>query len=404
LSKQKVVIVGGGFGGVKTALELAEESRFRVTLISNETHFCYSPTLYHMATGGRSYQSSIPLSNILSSTDTNILHDEVIAVDKVKRTVKTKAGHTLGYDALILSLGMKTNYFGIKGLEQYSYGVKTPAEAEELKQHLHKQLLDDKKPDLNYVVIGGGPTGVELAGSLPSYIQKICKQHGLGKRAIHVDLIEAEPRILPRMPKSFSQRVAKQLRKNGINIFTRTAVQAQTSDALMVGKKPIRSHTVVWTAGTTNHPFYQQQHFQLSYCSKVRVDHYLQAEPGIYVIGDNADTPYSGMAQTAIHDAQLVANNLKRLIEGQPPVPYAAKKPIYVIPAGTGWAAVLWGPLKIYGKLGWMLRKAGDLVAYHDYLSALPAIKHWAAENDEEDSCLICANTLTKALYRSGEV
>lgn len=391
MAKYKVVIVGGGFGGIKTALELAEDAKFSVTLISELTSFRYYPTLYRTATGGRKIVSDIPLSEIFRDKKIQILNDRALSVDRINRIVKTKVHKSIPYDALVLALGVKTNFFGIKGLEEFSYGVKSIDDAIELKNHLHEQLIENQKPDLNYVVIGGGPTGVELAGVLPSYIDSLVKKHGLPKRKFHVDLVEAAPRLLPRMPKDVSRHVKKRLNRLGIKVKLNTAVQAQTADALMVHNKPIRSHTVIWTAGVANHSFFAEQGFQMANNHKVRVDQFLQAEPGIYVIGDNADTPFSGMAQTALYDGKYVAGNLKRIAEKTDPLPYQAKKPVYVIPAGPRYSAVLWGPVRVYGTLGWILRRLADFVAYKDYLPWSMAAKLWMAEDDNEESCPRCA-------------
>ncbi len=403
MSKHKIVIVGGGFGGVKAALELIQDHRFQVTLISDHPDFRVYGTLYHTATGGSRNVASIPLTEIFDGKRLNIIQDKAIDLDRKARVLTTSVGHKIYYDALVLGLGVQTNYFHIEGLKHYSYGIKTPDEAEELKSHLHRQMIDDKRPDLNYVVVGGGPTGVELAGMLPSYLRKISKQHGMPGRTIHVDLIEASPRLVPRMPKDMSRSILRHLHRIGVHVQLKKAVQAQTADALMVDDKPIRSHTVIWTAGVVNNPFFTRQGFQLAKNGKVRVDQFLQSEPGIYVLGDNADTPYSGMAQVALYDGKFVAQNLIRLADNQEPLPYVAKKPVYVMPAGPYWAAVLWGPLRLYGRLGWWLRRAADLIAYHDYEPWWWAAKHWLAEKDEEDPCPLCEDKLDRVLYESGE-
>lgn len=394
MAKHRVVIVGGGFGGVKVALELAEDKRFHVTLISKRTHFRIYGMLYRVATGGTKEISGVPLQDIFADKAVHLLHDNVTAIDRKQRVVKTEINHTISYDALVIAMGVTTNYFNIKGLEQYSFGIKSLRDAQELKRHLHRQLIDKQRPDLNYVVIGGGPTGVELAGALPDYIRKIAKQHDLKPRAIHVDLVEAAPRILPRMPKDMSRSIARHLRRIGVKIYTNTAVQAQTADALMINNKPIRSHTVIWTAGVRNRTFFAEQGFQLARNGRVRVDQFLQAEPGIYVIGDNADTPYSGMAQTALYDGIFVARNLMRIANGTDPIPYKAKRPIYVLPAGPQYAAVLWGPVRMYGRLGWALRRLADLVAYHDYEPWYMATRRWMKEANEEESCPFCADDM----------
>lgn len=396
MTKHRVVIVGGGFGGVKAALELAGDKRFHVTLVSDNTDFRNYPTLYRTATGGRKMISSIPLSTIFENKKIQIINDRIVSLDRQSRTITTKVNHKIGYEALILSLGVETNYFNISGLKELSYGIKTLADAEELKTHLHQQMINTKQPDLNYVVVGGGPTGIELAGVLPSYLRKIAKQHGLDNRAIHVDLIEAAPRLVPRMPKDISRLLARQLRKVGVKLYLNTTVEAQTADALMINNKAIRSHTVIWTAGVANNPFFRDQAFQMAKNGKVRVDAYLQSELGIYVIGDNADTAFSGMAQTALHDAKFVATNLKRLASKADPIPYIPKKPIYVFPAGHHWAAVLWKQFRIFGLFGWLLRSFADLVAYHDYLPWELAARHWVAEDDEEETCIICNPKLIK--------
>jgi len=390
MSKHRIVIVGGGFGGVKAALDLSKDKRFHITLVSDYLDFRYYPSLYETATGGRKAASSIALSEIFENTSVHLLQDTVTDLDRNGHFIKTSVGHMISYDALILAIGVKTNFFNIKGLEQYSYGIKTEADAELLKHHLHQQLLNEQKPDLNYVVIGGGPTGIELAGALPLYLHKITKQHNVPKRTIHVDLIEAAPRLLPRMPRVVSKKIAKQLRKSGVKLYLGTAVQAQTADALMVNNKPIRSHTVIWTAGVSNNSFYAEHDFQLARNGKVRVDQYLQTEPGIYVIGDNADTPYSGMAQTALYDGKFVANNMIRIANNKDPKPYVAKRPVYVFPAGHKWAAVMWGELRIYGWLGWLLRRSADLVAFRDYEPWKLASRHWLAELDTENDCPMC--------------
>ncbi len=403
MSKHNIVIVGGGFGGIKAALELSHDHRFKVILISDHDDFRVYPTLFHVSTGGSHRVASIPLTEIFVSKSVNVVIDTVTDIDKVGHTVTTKSGETFTYEAVIFGLGVMTNYFGISGLSEFSYGIKTLSDAEELKAHLHKQLCTDRQYDLNYVVIGGGPTGVELAGALPHYIKTIAKHQGLKKRKVHVDLIEAAPRLVPRMPKDISRAITRNLRKQGVKIYTKTAVQAQTADALMVGGKPIRSHTVIWTAGVANSPFFKDHDFQIARNGKVRVDQFLQAEPGIYVIGDNADTPYSGMAQTALYDGKFVAQNLQRIASSQTPEPYKAKKPIYVLPAGPKWAAVLWGKVRIFGWLGWTLRSLADLMLYHDYLPVNKATSRWAAMNDQEDYCPHCGNEMAKLKYLSGE-
>jgi NADH dehydrogenase len=396
MTKQRVLIVGGGFGGVKAALDIADDEHFDVTLLSDQINFRYYPTLYHTATGGKRANSTIPLSTLFQGKAITVVHGSATVLDRKAKTITTDDGRSFSYDTLVLALGVVTNYFGIQGLEQYSFGIKSLEEAERFKAHLHQQLIDDRKPDLNYVIVGAGPTGIELAGALPHYLKRIMKNHGINHRAIHIDLIEAAPRLLPRMPRDTSRMVQRQLKRLGIRLYVGQAVQGETADELLVNGKPIRSHTVVWTAGVTNHPFFKTNNFVLTARGKVATDVYLQAEDNVYVIGDNANTPYSGMAQTALHDGEYVADSLKRKAKGKEPKSYTVKRPATVIPAGEHWAAVLWGKLRLYGWLGYALREAADIVGFHHLEPWDVAGKQWFTEFSTEESCPVCAATLVK--------
>jgi NADH dehydrogenase len=390
MAKTNILIVGGGFGGVKTALQLAKDDRFAVTLVSDQQDFRYYPSLYHTATGGTARNSTVPLSTLLPD---NVVYENarVTSLDRKAKTVTTEAGQVFHYDSLVLALGVVTNYFGIEGLAEYSYGIKSGAEVERFKAHLHKQLEDDQQPDLNYVIVGAGPTGIELSGALPAYLKEVMRRHGMKHKAIHVDLIEAAPRLLPRMPKDTSRMVKRQLRKLGVKLFLNQTVQGQTADSLTINGKPIRSHTVVWTAGVSNHPFFKENNFTINGRGKVMTDVYLQADDNIYVIGDNANTPYSGLAQTALYDGMFVAHNLQRTLDGKKMRSYFPKQPITVIPAGKNWAAVNYGKLHLYGRAGWLLREAADLIAFHDYEPWWKAGRQWLTEFETSDSCPVCA-------------
>lgn len=388
--KRKILILGGGFGGVKTALELSRSSELELTLISDRDYFRYYPTLYHTATGGDLRSSVIPLSEIFKDSGVRLVLDEARGIEREKKVVVGKKKN-YSYDDLIISLGVVTNFFNIKGLEEFAFGIKTEQEAARLRAHLHELLLDTGKPDLNYVIIGGGPTGVELAGALPGYLNHVIESHGIKKRSLHIDLVEAAPRLMPRMSRRYSQAIAKRLHQLGIRLYLGQTVQAETADKLMVSGHSIESHTVVWTAGVTNHPFFSKNSFSLNEHGKVVVDSYLRAAPDIFVIGDNADTPYSGMAQTALYDACFVANNLRRTVKGKSMRTYTPKRPVNITPAGPRWAAVSWGRVELFGIFGWLLRSAADFMGYKDYEPWWRAGKHVMAELEEKDDCPKCA-------------
>lgn len=391
-SKLKILVVGGGFGGLKTALELAGDDRCDVTLLSDHSHFRYYPALYHAATGGKMAGSRIRLSTFLGDAKVKFARAAAKTLDRENQQIITTDGKKLGYDKLVLALGSVTNYFGIKGLEEHSFGIKSSKEVTHLREHMHSQFIENGCPDLNYVIVGGGPTGIELAGALPGYLKEVMKKHGVKDCKLSIKLVEAAPRLLPRSPQKISGAVLKRLKHLGVDVMLNCAVEGQTADMLMAGGKPLMSRTVIWTAGVSNNPFFKANNFKLTDRGKVEVDDYLQADQDIFVIGDNANTLFSGMAQTALHDGEFVAKNIKRQLADEMPETYVPKKPITVIPVGSHWAAVEWGNRTFVGFTGWMLRILADFVAFNDLTSLLRAGKQWLVTiSEEETNCPICA-------------
>lgn len=395
IEKQHIVIVGGGFGGVKTALELAKHPElFDITLLSERDDFWYYPTLYHTATGGARAESSIEIKRLIAGKHIKFVKGTLESLNKDSKTLGLANKTILTYDKLVLALGVITNYFGIPGLKEYSYGIKSIEEAEQLKHWLHKQIVDTGKPDLNYIIVGGGPTGIELAGALPGYIHDIMKRHDVKDRPVHIDLVEGAKHLMPRMPRSVSLAIERRLRKLGVRLYLGKAVQGQSADELTVSGKPIRSHTVIWTAGMANNPFYETNGFKMSPRHKVVVDEFLRADKDIFVVGDNAETMYSGMAQTALYDAEFVTHNFVKDAENEPKLAYRPKKPVYVTPAGSMWAAVEWGKTHLYGKLGWLLREAGDFEAFTEIENLPEATEQYAHVLQRQDLCKTCGKTV----------
>lgn len=376
-----ITIVGGGFGGVKSALELGKDSDINVTLISANRNFVYYPSLYSTATGHDHKESWVPLEFIFRNyPNVHIKYDTISAIDPDKKTL-TGSKLKYHYSKLILALGSVTTYFGIEGLDHYAYGIKSEQEIRALQKHLFRQMGDEGVIDKRYVIIGGGPTGVELAGALGSYLERLRKFFGLREQKIHITLVEASPRVLPRMSKAASKAATKRLRSLGVKVETNKMVQSATADGLMVSGKPIQTQTIIWTSGVANAPFYKQnaQHFELNPRGKVVVDPYLQARPDVFVIGDNADTPLAGLAQTAIHDAVFVARNIQRLRRGSKPVAYKSKSLGVVVPIGYNWSIYERGPIRLTGALGAFMRDAADIVGHHDILPMGHAIDTWRA-------------------------
>jgi len=383
-----ITIVGGGFGGVKTALELSKDTRNHITLVSDKPDFQYYPALYSAATGHSHLESWVPLGEIFAGRKNIHVHiDEIRTIDPNAKKLTGKTGTVYEYEACVLALGSVTTYFGIEGLETYSYGIKSADEIRRLKQHLYEDIAERQKLERHYVVIGGGPTGVELAAALGSYIARLCEHYDVSRQRIHVDLIEAAPRILPKMNEKTSAIVSRRLAKLGVAVQTGKAVESANADHIMVNGEPIKSQTVIWTSGVANHPFFKANadHFSFAKNGRIEVDEYMKTNDNVYVIGDNAATPYTGLAQTALHDALFVADNFKRLQNGKSLKKYKAVKPPVVVPVGERWAVFEWHRLRVYGWLAAIVRRAADFVGYNDMLPLGQALGVWRASTVMED-------------------
>jgi NADH dehydrogenase len=386
-----VVIIGGGFAGVKAALELANEKKIKVTLISERDHFLFYPALYSTATGRSRKQSILPLTHLFRNTNVTVVQDTVISIDAPRRIVVTKDGE-FRYDRAVFALGVVTSYFGISGLDTYSYSIKSAPEIDRFKQHLHEEMTSEKHLDKNYIIVGAGPTGVELSAALAHYLKKIANAHNIKSSKIRLSLVEAAPRVLPRMSEQASAVVEERLKQLGVTVMTNKNVESEDDDSIIISGKDIPSKTVVWTSGVSNHPFFAEHSdiFKLAKNGRVEVDPHLKADEHIYVVGDNADTRYTGLAQTALYDGIFVAKAIKAEVRGEALPTYAPKKQPVVIPVGDNWALLEYGPIRVTGLLASLVRRAADLIGYMDFFPVTKALKLWSTEAQTEELCSAC--------------
>lgn len=398
---KKIVIVGGGFGGVRAALDLAGKKipGAHITLISDKPHFEYTPALYRVVTGRSPLEVCIPLHEIFAGRDVEVVQDQITAIDVSAKTLAGQSGARYGYDYLVLALGSETSYFNIPGIKENSFGFKSIAEALRLKRHLHEVFVgykEKKDGAMKFVIIGAGASGVELAGELAIYLKQLTRRHKLKKPPVSIDLIEAAPRALASMPEDVSGWVADRLKKLGVNLMLGKTVTEEEASEVHLKDVVLKTKTVIWTVGVRpNHLYSEISDLSFDKKGKVEVNEYLEAvhAPDVYVIGDAAGTPYSGLAQTAGADAKCATENIRRKILGERLKKYKPQKPAHAIPVGPGWAAVVIGGLKICGRLGWWLRRAADL---RFFLSILPPKKALAAFQSGKticESCSICSKT-----------
>ncbi len=384
-----ITIIGGGFAGVKAALELSKDSRNHITLITDKPDFQYYPALYSSATGHSHAESWAPLGEIFGDhKNIHVFIDSMASINAKLKTVVGASGTTYHYETLIIAIGVVTTYFNIPGLETHSLGIKSHDEIQRLKQRLFIDIAEKGLLDKNYVVIGAGPTGVELSAALGTYIQRLCERYNVKHHSLRVRLIEAAPRVLPRSSEQTSRMVTRRLRQLGVRVETGKKVERENARELIVGGKSIESHTVVWTSGVTNHPFFAAHPdiFERAPNGRVVVDEHMQAYKDVYVIGDNAATKHTGLAQTALHDAQFIAKHFKRLADGKKTIAYKEVLPPSVVPVGKNWAALEWKSIRIYGRLGGMIRRAADWIGYNDLMPIGMSLGAWRAstvyEND----------------------
>ena len=380
----QITIVGGGFGGVKAALTLSKKKNAHITLITDKPDFQYYPALYGTATGNSHLQSWIPLGEIFAGHDNiEVIIDSVTKLDKATRTITTASGATHKYNKLVLALGSVTTYFGIPGLDNYAYGIKSHDEITRLKEHLLEEFSKPDGADKDFLIVGAGPTGVELASALGTYLKHLKNRYKQREPRITISIIEAAPRVLPRMSEQASALVAARLKKLHVHVELNKKVEEETADSLIVSGKPIKSHTVIWTSGVANNPFFKANadQFELSPNGKVVVDAHLRSGKDVYVIGDNAFTQWSGLAQTALRDGIFVAKH----ILGKSHKKYVAKLPPVVVPIGEDWAIFEYKKIRFGGRLGALIRSAADFVGYSDILPFGQALGVWRAQKIKEE-------------------
>lgn len=375
----RVVIIGGGFVGLSAARQLAGDNQFEVTLISASANFEYHAALYRSATGRSPLEVAVPLIEIFEGiNNVQVVQDKITSVDTKHRQVISEGGVAYPYDELIVGTGSVAAYFGIPGLAEHAYNMHTINDAVRLHHHLREEMVSGAKPDLNYVVVGAGPSGVELVGELTHYIAKLRREYSV-EVPYTISLVEAAPRILPTLPEAVARVIDQRLRSLGVAIYTSTAVKGEDAKRLTLPNGDITTHTVIWTAGMANNPFCIANPgvFKLNKRGRVEVNEQLQAHAHVWVGGDGAATEYGGMGQTAAYDGRYIARNLQLAARGQQPLAYRPSQPVAAIPVGPNWAAISSPGRQVYGYRGWIMRRWLDLQLYRQVMPLRLAIRAW---------------------------
>lgn len=380
-SMHRVVIVGGGFGGLYAAKELGR-APVQVTLIDKRNFHLFQPLLYQVATGTLSPADiSSPLRGILSNhKNTQVLLDEVTDIDPSQQKVMLR-GSELEYDTLIVATGVSHHYFGNDHWKPTAPGLKTVEDALEMRRRIFMAFeAAEKETDpnkrkawLTFVIVGGGPTGVELAGAIAELAYKTLKQdfRTINTTEAQILLLEGMDRILPPYPPELSQKAAESLSQLGVTIRTKTLVTNIENNVVTAKQgeavEEIPAQTILWAAGVKasamGKVLEQRTGATLDRVGRVIVEPNLSiaGHPNIYVIGDLAHyahsdkTPLPGVAPVAIQQGQYVARLIRERLNGQslPAFQYADAGSLAVI--GQNKAVANLGHLKLSGPLAWFI-------------------------------------------------
>ena len=367
-----VVIVGGGFGGLYAAWGLAGR-RVRVTLLDRRNHHLFQPLLYQVATAALNPSDiASPLRAVLrKATNITVLLAEVQSVDLADRRLSLDEGE-MRYDALVLAAGAGHSYFGHDDWEPLAPSLKTLEDALEIRRRVllayeraeRERDAAEQRALLTSVVVGGGPTGVELAGALAEISRQTIARdfRAIDPTQARVVLLEGGPRILATFPEPLPERARETLTRMGVEVRTGAMVTRVTPDAVWIGGEQIRTRTVLWAAGVAASPLTRSLGVPLDRAGHVQVapDLSIPGHPEAFAIGDMATLddehgrPLPGLAPVAIQQGRAVAANLLRRLAGEPTQPFRYRDKGTIATIGRAAAVAVIGPLRLTGLLAWL--------------------------------------------------
>jgi NADH dehydrogenase len=371
-AKPHVVIVGGGFAGLNAARVLARRAA-RVTLVDRRNHHLFQPLLYQVATAGLSPADiATPLRSVLrKALDTRVILAAAERVEPHARRVVLDDGE-LAYDALILAAGATHSYFGHDDWEALAPGLKTLEDALEIRRRVllafeAAERAEDgaeRRALLTLVVIGGGPTGVELAGALAEIARHTIARdfRAIDPTQARVVLLEGGARILSSFPESLARSAARSLERIGVEVRTGALVTRITPDAVWVGGEQIRSRAVLWAAGVAAAPLARTLGVPLDRAGRIPVapDLSVPEHPEIFVAGDlcafshGTEGPLPGVAPVAIQQGRAAAVNAWRRLAGEDTLPFRYRDRGSMATVGRASAVAVVGPLRLSGLPAWL--------------------------------------------------
>jgi NADH dehydrogenase len=397
LTRPKVVIVGAGFGGLNAARAL-RKAPVEVTLIDRRNHHLFQPLLYQVATATLSPADiAQPIRSILRKQENiaAILMERVTGIDLAEQRVLMD-GESVPFDYLILATGARHSYFGHDEWESRAPGLKSLEDALEMRRRIleayeaAERTTDEAERDrlLTFIVVGGGPTGTELAGALGEI-----SRHTLARDFDRIDptwakiyLFEAGPRLLAMFPESLAKKATGYLNRLGVQVRVSTPVTAIDEEGVMAGGRRFHAGTILWAAGVRASPVAKSLGLELDRAGRVPVEPDLSVpgHPNVFVIGDLAamkgddGKPLPGVAQVAIQQGTHAAKNIVRTLNGDERTPFSYRDKGNMATLGRNKAIADIRGIKLSGFVAWMAWLAIHIYFLIGFRNRLAVILQWA--------------------------
>ena len=406
-TKKKVVIIGGGFAGIQLAKNL-DEVLFDILLIDKINHHQFQPLFYQVASSQLEPSSiSFPLRNIFKGKkNIQIRLAEVTSIVEKEQTVMTSIGD-FQYDYLVIAMGCKTNFFGSDSLQKNTFTLKSTYEAIEIRNHILQTFEDaisaneeEKEALLNLVIVGAGPTGVELAGAFSEIKEYILPRDypGIDFSKFKISLVEGSPNTLNSMSVESKKESREYLEKMGIAIYTETIVKDYDGLILSMNNgESIKTRTVIWAAGVIANSIGGLAESAFTFGKRIKVDrtNKLIESPSIFAIGDIAymETPkypkgHPQLANVAINQAKRLAKNLKLIQQQKTPIPFEYRDLGSMATIGRNKAVVDLPFYHFKGYLAWLVWMFLHLMLILSVKNKLIIFINWAWAYITKDTSL----------------
>jgi NADH:ubiquinone reductase (H+-translocating) len=395
--RPRVVIVGGGFGGLEAARTL-RRAPVRVVLVDRRNHHLFQPLLYQVATAALSPADiASPIRQILRrQRETEVVMAEVVGVDRGARALLLSDGERIGYDFLVIATGAVDQYFGHPEWAEVAPGLKTIDDALEIRRRF---LLGfeaaEREPDpvarqalLTTVVVGAGPTGVEMAGAMAEMARHslIRDFRRIDPSTARVILLEGGERILAAYAPALSARAEEDLRRRGVEVRKRSIVTRITAEGVYVGDEYISTRNVIWAAGVAGSPLGAALGSELDRAGRVKVegDLSLPGHPEIFVIGDLASAagedgdPLPGLAPVAKQQGRWAAENILRTLRGEERRAFRYRDRGSMATIGRGAAIAVIGRVQLKGLLAWLAWLFVHVMSLVGFRNRVAVFMEWA--------------------------